>query len=779
MIPLSKYARPLQLLLMLLVLLCALNYIFPGIVTSPTQVFPSLGGDGVKNEFTYLYHVLYGKGLWFDGLNYPYGEHIVYTDGQPLLSVPLAWLHHHYAFGAGAAMAVMLWAIVLSYILGAIYLWKIFTLQQMNGWLAVAFSLLVLLLSPQLFRATGHFGLAYICVVPMELYWLLRYHATGGRKYALYFGLAITIFALLHLYMLPLSLLIAGGYMLHQAFSRSLGLREKRHRLLPLLISIALATILIQGFIFLTDPVKDRPAVPLGFAKASTVGQEVIASPYSPIWQGLEQMKVLSGLAEPGEGNTYIGLVAVVVWLGILIRSAYLLVRRRDTALKPLLPAPFVFLTFFALAVGMGVPFTWGLYSLGERLPLINQFRTLGRFSWVFYYLATIYAALVLGRWALSVWANRHRRWIAAIGVALSLLIWAVDVNGYIIHLRKNTRSWASNNDFMHSGHEVSWADVLQKKGLKAADFQSIIILPYLHIGTEKVWVGQEYQSGGWVMTLAAKAALQLHLPIMDVMMSRSSWSEAAAQIKTAAGPWCYKPVLASLKDARPVLLLFFNEEKLNPDLQYLAQSADSIGQASQLNVYALYPRRLIAREQAAADDMYRLSKRTTARDTCINANGASWYTQHAGDAGTKLGALVWNQKTAGESLLLSTLPLRLSQDSVLYQWSCWTLAPHSNYRTAEFSLRGYDSAGHQLFEKSAPASQAYDSEGDWYRASAYLPLPAACRELRIYMSGMPGGIASYATDELQLRPATALVISHDGKGRLLLNNHYYKGPNL
>src|ERR1035437_8133996 len=77
-------------------------------VLHPWNVVLELGGDGGKNIFTYLYHILYGKGIWFTGMNYPYGEHIVYTDGQPLLSVTLSSFKN---ITVGQALMVMGWLI--------------------------------------------------------------------------------------------------------------------------------------------------------------------------------------------------------------------------------------------------------------------------------------------------------------------------------------------------------------------------------------------------------------------------------------------------------------------------------------------------------------------------------------------------------------------------------------------------------------------------------------------------------------------------------------------
>ena len=46
--------------------------------------------DGLKNYFTGAYFVKHdGFGVWSEGMNYPYGEHVVYTDNQPIISMIL------------------------------------------------------------------------------------------------------------------------------------------------------------------------------------------------------------------------------------------------------------------------------------------------------------------------------------------------------------------------------------------------------------------------------------------------------------------------------------------------------------------------------------------------------------------------------------------------------------------------------------------------------------------------------------------------------------------
>jgi len=48
---------------------------------------PGTGEDGAKNYYTVAYHIEHDSSYtWFNGMNYPYGEHAVYTDNQPLVS---------------------------------------------------------------------------------------------------------------------------------------------------------------------------------------------------------------------------------------------------------------------------------------------------------------------------------------------------------------------------------------------------------------------------------------------------------------------------------------------------------------------------------------------------------------------------------------------------------------------------------------------------------------------------------------------------------------------
>src|SRR5687768_16710515 len=52
------------------------------------QIAFSPWGDGYKNYYTLAYYLRYDCGIHFAGMNYPFGENVVFTDNQPAI----AWL---------------------------------------------------------------------------------------------------------------------------------------------------------------------------------------------------------------------------------------------------------------------------------------------------------------------------------------------------------------------------------------------------------------------------------------------------------------------------------------------------------------------------------------------------------------------------------------------------------------------------------------------------------------------------------------------------------------
>ncbi len=764
----SRLHRNLWLLLTVVVAVCVVVYALSYIALEPWHILPDIGGDGAKNNFTYLYHSTQGKGYWFEGMNYPYGEHIVFTDAMPLLSVFFASIGN---VTAPIALTV-LWVLVsMSVVVSIIFISRILLEFNVPPLSAIVFACLVGIFSPQLQRILGHYALSYACFVPMVFYWTLRYHRTGALRYAVWLLVATSFFAFLHPYYAAMLLVWVGAYVVgHLVCYRMPMLQRVRHTA-PLVAAVAGVLLLIAITMRLTDPIKDRPVTPFNPMEANTHIKQIFASAYSPLSLLIERTGLIGKLQRGGEGYTYPGIVVLMV---VLLCWAWAWRRKvkRQEVVSVIYPAGFepiwLLMAGGILLFSMGVPFIWNMMWLMEYLSFFKQFRAMGRFSWFFYHIITIYGVVLLH----MVWRKLVNRGKVTMGYGLlvvCVLIWAIEVSGYTAYTRKVAQNATYNYDMMTSKHEQNWTQFLKEHQLKGSDFQAVLILGFFHVGSEKLWVG----NGAWSNTMGTRAAMQLQLPIIDVMMSRSSWGQTKAQVRTVAGPFSDKPMLRAIPNRKPFLLLHFDEEKLDLDQQYILQASDYLGHYSQCYVYVCYPDRIAENDKKMSDSVAAIVPFMTGTDTCVG--GGVWYYEHydAGKSKDKLygsGALT---AIAGDDSLIATVPVVGMADSQLSEFSVWVLLGDKDPKSPHFALSMEDGNGKQLKEVVITTKESVDNDNMWFRASEYFVVPAGCKQIKCKLLNSPN--PSYlAMDELLLRPASSLMLSKLPDGRVMANNHIY-----
>lgn len=72
---------------------------------NPNSFLLTKQGDGLKNYYTTSYYIKYNKGLSSSAMNYPFGEHVIYTDNQPFIGIILSLIDknispiHDYSIG--------------------------------------------------------------------------------------------------------------------------------------------------------------------------------------------------------------------------------------------------------------------------------------------------------------------------------------------------------------------------------------------------------------------------------------------------------------------------------------------------------------------------------------------------------------------------------------------------------------------------------------------------------------------------------------------------------
>lgn len=728
--------------------------------------------DGIKNYYTALWYVQHDTGWHFTGMNYPFGEHVVFTDDQPPLSFALAWLRRHGVAFNG--VAVLNSAMLLAQVLSAPPLLALLRRCRLPAWYAGIVTVIIVLLAPQLDRLLGHYALAYACVIPML--WYLAVRAAESRRplgwYAAY-AAATLFFGGLHPYYLPISallLLALGAVGWWQQLGRA-SWGTRRRYWLPLVLAVAVPIGIFQGALIFTDPyAADRPGTPYGFFAYSSSVWSVFFPVEQPVrgwWQGIFHTP------DPTwEGQAYVGLAGTLVALATLWRlGSYLRARHwarlRWPALPPVLRTS-LWAGLLILLFAMGWPFRWGLEGLIPYLGPIKQFRSIGRFAWIFYYFYSVYAAYALYqgfRWL----RQRGQPQLAAGALAVLLLLWAAEGVFNTAHKAYQIRHpRVAGRSLTAAGTPAArYPARLAAAGVSAAAYQAIVPIPYYSLGSEVFDMFSSDLSSYETM----RASLETGLPIATAMLSRTALYQAQALNQLRSHPAIDKTLLKYLPDRRPLLLVVAaRAPRDSADAALLARARiiyrDSAVWLAELPLNTLEGRPALAAEfRARAASLHAYPgywSSTEAPQVAYRSFDAPDPTVTAYDAGKTplLGAGAQAVRKGALFLLDTTLP-----QAGWYEASVW-----ANVRTPELPNLHWclaDARGVVLDSAIIETKNSFDLLGDWARLTAHIYAPQPGLKLRLWMRGR-----RYVADEFELRPAGTTIWRRTPTGVLVHNNY-------
>lgn len=761
-------SRKLYLFIAVIVSLGVTIFTFSQAIFSPSGIMFSAEGDGAKNYYTVMYHVLYGDGIWFDGMNYPYGEHMVFTDAQPVFSIFLATVNNYFSLNP---LAVMNLCMATGFFLGIIYVWKILLRFNVHPLWATAAAVLIVAMSPQQFKLGGHFSLAYFFVLPVVFYYNLLWMQTRKPVYLWALFSATIIFTFIHLYFALMICLWLALYALGYFLFYKTTLKAKVKHVVPLLLSGIVPVLLFQVFMILTDPVSDRPSYPYGARAHGTSLQDIFTSFLSPFSLWISRHYDIGTLSGGNEGYAYIGLAPILIlsagllwWITTIIRSRQIRLRTSDSNSL----GTWIFVAAGMLVFGSAIIFI-KCFTCLDHASFIKQFRAIGRFSWGYYYIAAIAAVVMLYRW-LNILLQRQKKIIAWTLVLVLLGVWVAEAIPFINMTRQRAIDGELQYNRFYKINGEEWTQFLGQRGYTSDSFRALYVIPYFHIGTEKL--GLVTASYDLPMT-AFSTSLLLHLPMMNVMMSRNSWSQAFEQVKVSGGPFTQKKVLRS-GDNRPLLVIHPAAVRLNKDEEYLLSSAEKLGNLDGNDIYSLRTDVLLQKEAEQAKALRPIFRAMTGADTCINYHG-QWHVEHF-DTGMFRDALFGNgaaRAIDGITKIVFNAPLVPMYDSQLYEFSCWMLVSDKDYKIGRFVVRCHDRNDSLLTDVTVLAQESVDNYGLWLRASKYLKVPAACVKISVELQNIV--YPSYlALDELMIRPADAQILSRSVNGQKMINNHVF-----
>lgn len=734
----------------------------------PGKVVHVLGGDGIKNYYTYIYHALYGSGWWFDGMNYPYGEHIMYVDGQPLLTVTLSWLRNYISFTPEDLNALLNILLVAGFFLAIIYVYKILRKFEVAPLWSAVFAAFIVPMCMQTFMMFGLYGLGYACVMPMTFYWFIGYKQHNSYTYIIYLFLLSVIVMFLHPYQFALILFWSCIYIVACLFRKGARQQKFRH-LAPVVLLIISTVIIFKLTTFISDPVTDRPGYPHGLLAYGTTGNNIFKLRYSPYWQYLHKKGWAGNVPEYTIGYAYTGIVSIAVLIISILIAVYYLARKKKEHLNAQLPGAFsgiwLIIGLAALLYSMGVPFVWGLDFLYDYVSVLRQFRALNWFAIIFYYIATIYVVVRLYHFYRA--QKSKGKLLPTALLIIPVLLWGFETYGVIkkVHVLGYGVNYGYDA-FYSKLDQKSWPQLLDEDDRKAGDFQAMIYVPYYHVGSEKIWLA----SSAWGFSLSFSTAVQLQLPMVDASMSRSSWAQTFAQVKIAGGPYTYKKLFEEHPDRRPYLLMRLQGEVLNPDEKYLFETADSIGMTSGLIAYALYPDKLLAKERLLKEKMLNISKTLLHTDTSL-LNKTPYYHHFDNINNTQS---LWGSGSfppvSHTDSLLDIIETSGWEKNTLYEASVWFHVNDYDYKSPDIALIQFDTSGTKLAENTMAANKATDTHDMWLRAYTYFTLDERCSNLTLTLKAKD--TEYYGMDELLIRTADDTIVTKSIDGKIMVNNH-------
>lgn len=739
-------------------------YLFRTILMNPGHVMYESYGDGAKNYFTYLYHTLFGKGFHFEGMQYPWGEHIIFTDNQPLLAYPLSYLKDTFNLNITDLLAIMNLMTPILFIFSILALYKLLTWLQINGYLSALFALMICAMPPNFYRMFGHFGLSYTINIILILFLILKHQANKNPKYL--FGIFIInfLFSFIHVYNLAIGSIMLLAYAFTFFILESDTLKIRAKHILFIVASVALGFICLKSIFYFTDLIQDRPTNPWGILNYTTTFGEVFTSNFSNL--GKTFSLIFDGFVSTqlGEGYAYVGFVSGLYCLFLISNVIFFLSRKKHSlGYSPLLihEKYLILIGTLSLIIALGIPFVWNMEFLLDYFPLFKQFRSLGRLAIIFYFCINIAAAIRINEVAKTLKVNKLQK-IGYLFLGFVFLFWSLEIFSYSKYIqRRADESSHKYSDFFSSFKKDSNNNPIIERD---SNYQAILALPFFCVGSEKI---TKEPSNGDIGN-SFEISLRTGLPLINSMMSRTSWSHTFELARLIGGEYSNKDFISSLLNSKPILLIYNKHQNCTPDENYLISQSTKIKEDENNIYFNLDWKKLTQRSKATVDSLNLLKIADLDQSNYLYK---SYDEIENSKAFFNYGALDIHNR---DSIIIFESPMNVDTNSK-FEFSCWAMIPGDDYRMPYCSLEFLNSKHEQVKTLNVHFSSATDISNIWFRASEFIDLDSNTKFVKAIFHNEDKHPATLL-DEAMLKALQnfAAVESKDSKFRMY-NNHKIK----
>ncbi len=442
---------------------------------------------------------------------------------------------------------------LLSLLISALVLFQLLRELKINALLAILGSWAILILAPQIFRIQGHFALSYSFVIPLCFLWLLQYiRSTKSNKYLIYLTIFHALLLFIHAYLGIISISILIAYFLIDGTLNHF----KKRKSWFVIGSVILSMIPFLTIKAISDTHEFRTDNPYGFFEYYADFDTMLLPHHGALKE--ITFNLLPNFTQTWEGWSYLGLGTILLLPFIAIYFFKNFAKVEVRPLNKLLLASILLLVF-----SFGIPFRLGLENLLEYIPLLKQFRAIGRFAWVFYFAISIYAFYLINYWCEKIQSKAGKTVLM-----LSLPVLMI-VEGLPNHLEFGRNISQVKNSFDKAQLDVNFSKLIQS--INPNDFQAIVTIPHYNIGSEN------YEKEATNDTYLKSMLLSYHtgLPLTSSYLTRVSLKEGRNSMQFFAPNFYKKAIQPDIPSTLPFLVIWNKNERTVIEEKHILRSVN------------------------------------------------------------------------------------------------------------------------------------------------------------------------------------------------------------
>jgi hypothetical protein len=728
------------------------------------------GGDGMQSYINMEYHIKYDSTyLRCNSMNYPYGEHVFFTNNQPLISNTIKFISNNIADISGYTLGILNFFMLFALLIAPVFIFLIFTDTGVGNVIAIPASLAIAYMSPQIDRFGGHFNLSYVCAIPLIIWLLMRFFKKPSWILSVFITLSMLAGAITHFYFYGFFALIVVFFYAANLKNEDKVFKNRMLLLLHLFLQLILPFLILQTF-YLYDHVTDRPEYPWGFFVYRAYPQSTILPMNRPYGQFLHRFIQTDYI--DWEGYAFVGMTAAIGFFIFLAKSIQHLIKKQYIQILKVSSSKPLNILFWASLTGLfysyGLPFILGLQDLVDYIGPVRQMRGIGRFSWVFFYVMNIVTVYWLWDW----WKNPGKKLVKASVILAAMLMLCTDA-WYNVRGRGK---WLENEipaltDKNLSEPENQW---IRRNDLTR--YQAIIPLPYFHIGSENIWM----DGGCDIVNESYIAIKNSGLPCMGVMLSRTSLSQTVANISLMLNPSCGSVDMSGFPSKKPFLLLAARCDMLHEHDRELIRHARRVDSSGVFDLYELP----FTAFNSIADSIGRSANEELHNLKLFNHNGilstdsASTFKLNRFDSLSNITAYMGTGCYQGKAKNRNVIfegSVPLVDTALHYSLSFWLNHVKTDlYPTTSLSLTETDPNGTVVFHKSIQVFRLFETiNNNWALVKMDFKLKSKVDKLLVTIQNKTLRNNPVQIDNLMIKRQNTTIFQIENQ-KILRNNEFF-----